>query len=124
MLLQPKLTQAQRCFQQILIFEPDHIKAHINLGHVLKLQPIGVLIHQIFQHHDRTKFQVYGYYLINATDEFTTQIQDGCDVFVNLAGLSPEAAARLIHDQDLRNWHIGTVLCYCINPANKQIVDI
>ncbi|ALB39767.1 MULTISPECIES: hypothetical protein [Nostocales] len=32
MLLQPELTQAQRCFQQILIFQPDHIKAHINLG--------------------------------------------------------------------------------------------
>lgn len=62
---------------------------------------VGVLIHQIFQHHDRTKFQVYGYHLINATDEFTTQIQDGCDVFVSLAGLSPEAAARRIHDDGI-----------------------
>ena len=39
--------------------------------------------------------------LINATDEFTTQIQDGCDVFVSLAGLSPEAAARRIHDDGI-----------------------
>ncbi|MBE9238219.1 TIGR03032 family protein [Anabaena aphanizomenioides LEGE 00250] len=59
--------------------------------------PMGVLLHQIFQHHDRTQFEIYGYSLVNVTDKFTTQIQDGCDVFVDLSHLSPTAAARRIH---------------------------
>ncbi len=59
--------------------------------------PVGLLLYQIFQYHNRTKFEVYGYSLVDANDEYTAQIQAGCDVFVNLSHFSPEAAARRIY---------------------------
>jgi uncharacterized protein (TIGR03032 family) len=72
----------------------------LRIGYVsadFRQHPVGILIAQIFQHHDRTQFEVYGYNLVDAKDEFTAQIAAGCDVFVNIADLSTEAAARRIH---------------------------
>ncbi|BAY63386.1 TPR domain protein [Calothrix brevissima NIES-22] len=60
-------------------------------------QVIETLISSIFQYHNRSKFEIYGYSLVDADDEFTEQMRSGCDVFTNLAQMSSVDAAQCIH---------------------------
>ncbi|WP_242062141.1 TIGR03032 family protein [Nostoc punctiforme] len=62
---------------------------------------VGTLIHQLFQYHDRSAFEIYGYSLVDAHDEFTENIQAGCDAFVNLSSMSSAAAAQRIHSDGI-----------------------
>lgn len=59
--------------------------------------PVGLLVQDLFQHHNRDQFTVYGYALRSVEDEVQARIQEGCDEFVDLSTLSTEAAARRIH---------------------------
>ena len=57
---------------------------------------MGTLIQGLFQYHNRSQVEVYGYSLVDRVDPVTQQIQQGCDHFVHLSQLSTEAAARRI----------------------------
>ena len=57
----------------------------------------GTLIHQLFQHHDRSRFHITAYALVAADDAYTASVRGGCDAFVELSALSPLAAAERIH---------------------------
>ncbi|MEM9006910.1 MAG: DUF4915 domain-containing protein, partial [Cyanobacteria bacterium P01_F01_bin.86] len=59
--------------------------------------PVGLLLQNLFQHHDRQQFTVYGYALKWVEDEVQAHIKAGCDEFVDLSQLATEAAARRIH---------------------------
>ena len=76
-------------------------KEKIRLGYLsadFRNHAVGCLIADIFQYHDRHFFEVYAYSLTDTEDEITKIIRDGCDVFVNIAVLSVEAAARRIYE--------------------------
>ena len=62
---------------------------------------VGILIHDLFRHHDRTQFEVFGYALVNVEDDYHRRIRQGCDHFVDISQMSPEAAARRIHDDGI-----------------------
>jgi uncharacterized protein (TIGR03032 family) len=87
-------------------FEHQHNQEHnrqekIRLGYLsadFRSHAVGCLIADIFQYHDRHVFEVYAYSLTDTEDEITEIIRDGCDVFVNIAHLSVEAAARRIYE--------------------------
>ncbi|MFM7087153.1 MAG: tetratricopeptide repeat protein, partial [Cyanobium sp.] len=71
----------------------------LRLGYLcadFRQHPMGILLHQMFRHHDRDRFHVTAYALLNAEDAYTASIRQGCDAFVNLSGLSPLAAAERI----------------------------
>ncbi len=73
--------------------------AKLRIGYVspdFRSHPVGFLIHEIFQHHSRDEFEVYGYYLVDKEDEITASIRAGCDVFVDISRMSSEEAARRI----------------------------
>ena len=73
----------------------------IRLGYLsadFRSHAVGCLIGDIFQYHDRNIFEVYAYSLTDTKDEITKIIQDSCDIFVNVADLSVEAAARRIYE--------------------------
>jgi predicted O-linked N-acetylglucosamine transferase (SPINDLY family) len=55
------------------------------------------MVHQLFQHHDRSRFHISAYALVAADDDYTASVRQGCDAFVDLSGLSPLAAAGRIH---------------------------
>ncbi len=59
--------------------------------------PVGWLIQDLFQHHDRELFEVFAYSLRHVEDEVQASIQAGCDQFVDCSQLSPEESARRIH---------------------------
>ncbi|MDM7937534.1 MAG: TIGR03032 family protein [Cyanobium sp. CZS 48M] len=72
----------------------------LHLGYLsadFRQHPVGTLIHQIFQHHDRNRFHVTAYALVAADDAYTASVREGCDAFVDLSALSPLAAAERIH---------------------------
>lgn len=58
---------------------------------------VGRLVHDMFQYHDREKFEVYVYSTVDFNDHITQHIRQHCDVFVDLAFLSTEAAAKRIY---------------------------
>ena len=74
---------------------------------------VGRLIYQIFSHHDRSQFEIYGYTTVDMDDHITKEIRSRCDVFVDLSPLSTEAAARRIYSDgihiliDLAGYTIG-----------------
>jgi predicted O-linked N-acetylglucosamine transferase (SPINDLY family) len=73
----------------------------IRLGYLsadFRSHAVSCLIADIFQYHDRHVFEVYAYSLTDTEDEITEIIRDGCDVFMNIAHLSVEAAARRIYE--------------------------
>lgn len=49
---------------------------------------VGSLVCDLFAHHDRTRFEVYGYSLRHQPDVIQTRIQQGCDQYRNLSGRS------------------------------------
>ena len=98
------ITQAMAELKTHCAFTPRLItKEKIRLGYLsgdFRSHAVGSMIAQIFQYHDRSHFEVYGYSLADTADEITTIIQNGCDAFVNIAALSVEEGARRIyHDQ-------------------------
>ena len=72
----------------------------LHLGYLsadFRQHPVGTLIHQVFQHHDRSRFHITAYALVAADDAYTASVREGCDAFVDLSALSPLAAAERIH---------------------------
>ncbi len=65
-------------------------------GHAL-----GRLISGMFELHNKDKFEVFGYQLLNVKDEVTETIKNGCDEFRNLYEMSVENAARKINDDGI-----------------------
>ncbi|MBW4495156.1 MAG: tetratricopeptide repeat protein [Oscillatoria princeps RMCB-10] len=73
--------------------------AKLRVGYVspdFRSHPVGFLIHEIFQHHSRDEFEVYGYYLVDKEDEITRSVRAGCNVFADISRMSSEDAARRI----------------------------
>ncbi len=64
---------------------------------------VGRLLRDLFQHHNREEFEVYGYGLrpFDATDPYSQSIQEGFDRYRDLAHLSDEEAAQAIHDDGI-----------------------
>lgn len=77
---------------------PPAPRLHIGyLSPDFRQHAVGTLIHQLFQHHDRSRYQISAYALTAADDVYTAAIRQGCDAFVDLSGLSPLEAAERIH---------------------------
>jgi uncharacterized protein (TIGR03032 family) len=58
---------------------------------------VGRLVYDMFQYHDRARFEIYVYSTVDFNDRITQHIREHCDVFVDLAFLSTEAAAKRIY---------------------------
>jgi predicted O-linked N-acetylglucosamine transferase (SPINDLY family)/GNAT superfamily N-acetyltransferase len=100
-----RVSRAVQSYKHLCAFTPPPDPApKLRLGYLsadFRQHAVGTLIHQIFQHHDRDRFEVYAYSLVDTADEFTAAIQAGCDRFVNLAGMSSATAARRIHSDGI-----------------------
>lgn len=62
---------------------------------------VGFLVRDLFACHDRARFEVYGYSLRHHPDEVQARIQEGCDVYRNLAGSNAEEIAQSIVDDQI-----------------------
>lgn len=90
---------------------------------------MGRSIHDLFPHHNRQQFEVYGYYLIGIeADKYTQKIEQGCDVFRKINDLTATEAARQINRDaidiliDLAGYTYGSnPAILALQPAPVQI---
>lgn len=78
-----------------------HGGARIRIGYVsadLGRHAVGGLLRNHFAAHDRARFEVHGYALQSHDDGVATDIQAGCDTFVDCSALPADAVARRIRD--------------------------
>lgn len=89
---------------------------------------VGRLIYDLFIHHDRSQFKIYGYLTLDVNDHITEKIKQGCDEFVNLSTFSTQDSAQKIYSDridimiDLAGYTIGhgaNVLA--LQPAPIQV---
>jgi len=79
---------------------PEASDGKLRIGYVspdFRQHAVGTLIDGLFDHHDRTAFEVYAYGLVPVEDDINRRIRMGCDVYVDASRLSPEQTARRIH---------------------------
>ena len=116
-------SQAETVTQQVAKLKDNlnfnHSKSQpqkLRIGYIspdFRNHAVGRLIYQIFPHHDRSQFEIYGYTTVDVDDHITQEIRSGCDVFVDLSPLSTAAAARRIYSDgihiliDLAGYTIG-----------------
>ncbi len=89
---------------------------------------VGRLICQLFQHHDRDRFEIFAYSTVDVNDEITQQVRLGCDRYIDLSPLSTTDAARRIHADgidiliDLAGYTIGNLAALlALQPAPIQV---
>ncbi len=79
---------------------PAGSNARIRIGYLsadFRYHPVALLLGDLFSWHDRARFEVVAYSIGEADDsEQRKTIIAGCDEFVNLVGMSDEAAAQRI----------------------------
>ena len=109
-----------------------HPQDKIKIGYISPdfcSRAVGRLIYDIFRHHDRSQFKVYGYYLVGIIeDEYTQKIKQNCDVFRCIQDLSPQEAAQQINQDgidilvDLAGYTYGSnPAIFALQPAPVQI---
>ncbi len=89
-----KVLQSQ--FTRVLA---DLTAPRLRIGYVspdFRTHPVGILIHQMFQYHQRPDFEIFAYSLCPVVDEFTAQIQAGCDHYLDVADRSTLEIAQQI----------------------------
>lgn len=62
---------------------------------------VGFLVRDLFACHDRARFEIYGYSLRHRPDEVQARIQEGCNVYRNLAGSNAGKIAQSIVDDQI-----------------------
>lgn len=62
---------------------------------------VGILVADLFACHNRKKFQVHAYSLVDSRDAYTDRIRRGCSRFVDISRMSLEYAAKKIYDDGI-----------------------
>lgn len=62
-----------------------------------RFHAVGTLVAGLFQHHQRPEFEIFAYSLVPVADEWTEQIRQGVDQFVDVSHKTALAIARRIH---------------------------
>ncbi len=86
----------QRCAFEFRGEEPERLK----IGYVspdFRRHAVGSLIHGMFKHHDRDRFEIHAYSLCHADDVFQQEVQRDCEFFHDVEKVDPETLARRIH---------------------------
>ncbi|MES2946641.1 MAG: tetratricopeptide repeat protein, partial [Pseudomonadota bacterium] len=91
--------------------------------------PMGNLIHGLFAHHDRARFEIFAYSLSDRDDAFTASVRQGVDHFCDASAMDAQALAQGIRaDQidvliDLMgHTHQGRPAVLAMRPASLQLL--
>jgi uncharacterized protein (TIGR03032 family) len=126
------ITRSMTGIKQQSHFSPRiHQKVKLRVGYVsndFRCHAMGVLIHQMFQYHDRESFEVYCYSIGDYEDEMTDMIKQGCDQFATITFQSPQETAQRIYQDgidiliDLMGYtNLSRPAIFALQPAPIQI---
>lgn len=103
----------------------------LKIGYVspdFRRHAVGSIIHEMFKHHDRDRFEIHGYNLRRVDDPFQHTIRHSCEHFHDVENEAPEDLARRIHADgiqilvDLAGY---TAFCrpevFALEPAPVQV---
>lgn len=107
--------------------------AKLRIGYIspdLRDHAVGRLVYQIFQQHDRDRYEVYAYATTEIYDAITEQIERGCDRFTRLSTDPCQAAQQIRQDDihiliDLAGYTVGAgafVLAWQPAPIQAQFM--
>ncbi|WPL19537.1 lipoprotein NlpI [Thiorhodovibrio winogradskyi] len=74
--------------------------ARLRIGYLspdFRCHAVGTLIAGLFQYHQRPDFEIFAYSLTAAQDDWTTQIRQGCDHFLDVSQQPDLSIAQRIH---------------------------
>ncbi|MEM0993862.1 MAG: tetratricopeptide repeat protein, partial [Bacteroidota bacterium] len=97
--------QGEKLLKQFPISHSIKPKKRLRIGYIspdFRDHPVGRLVSKLFQHHDRTQFEVYGYSLAIAKEDdlYRPSIEAGFDVFRELCFLpTVKAAEQIVEDE-------------------------
>ena len=109
---QEQLAAAQRYVQQKVHMPTRHLapsKPHghkkLRIGYCsgdLCLHPVAMLTVELFEHHDRERFEIYGFdWSREDRSDLRQRVISAMDHFERIHSLSDEAAARLIREKEI-----------------------
>lgn len=81
-------------------YPTDPQPARLRIGYLspdFRCHAVGTLVAGLFQHHQRPEFEIFAYSLVPAHDDWTAQIRQGVDHFVDVSQQPALAIARRIH---------------------------
>lgn len=94
---QARLAEAlQQTFSHPAEPQPERLRIGY-LSPDFRCHAVGTLIAGLFQHHQRPDFEIFAYSLTAAEDDWTVQVREGCDHFVDVSHQPALALARRIH---------------------------
>jgi len=76
----------------------------LRIGYVspdFRTHSVGALINEMFQYHNRNRYEIFAFSLVPAHDQITETIQQGVDHYQDISNLSTERAAKAIHDKGI-----------------------
>ena len=97
--------QGEKLLKQFPINHTIQAKERLRIGYIspdFRDHPVGRLVSKLFQHHNRSKFNIYGYSLATAKedDPYRATIEAGFDVFRELCFMpTTEAAKQIVEDK-------------------------
>ncbi|OXI91810.1 glycosyltransferase [Burkholderia sp. AU33423] len=67
----------------------------------LRLHPVGIFLESVLAHLDRTRIDLRVYVTTDVEDAITAKLKPHSSAWRSIAALGPEAAARMIHDDEI-----------------------
>lgn len=83
---------------------PKNNSGKIRVGYIsadFRCHAVGYLIQDLFAYHDRDRFEIYCYSLVNTEDEITVKIKAKCDFYSEIALMSNCDAAQTIFNDGI-----------------------
>lgn len=77
----------------------------LKIGYVspdFRRHAVGSMIHSMFKHHDRSRFEIHAYSLTYIDDVFQQEVKRDCEFFHDVEKEDPETLARRIHDDGIQ----------------------
>ena len=98
-------TKSRYPFTSILGDIPKHPKREkIRVGYFsadLKNHPVAFLMAELFEIHDRGKFEIFAFSLVRACDSMSMRLKKAFDHFIDVDGMSDVAVAKLARDYSI-----------------------
>lgn len=76
----------------------------LRIGYVspdFRKHAVGILINDMFRHHDREKFEIFAYSLTSVDDELNRKIRSDVDYYRDISLMAPKDAATLINSDKI-----------------------
>ena len=90
--------------------------------------PVGYFIESVLSHHDKSQFEVFGYYNNTRHDDLTLRLQESCEHWRNIVGESDNAVTEKIREDKIDilvdlSGHTGNnrLLTFAQKPAPVQV---